>query len=197
MQKISKDYPAILLAAGQSTRFGSQKLLHVLPNPNGVPMGVQSALNLKQVFERVVAVINPDYLELQTLLVAENIEVLINLQAKQGMGKSLALGVKSTFEAKGWVIALGDMPFIKPSTLQQIGQGLEQGASIIAPFYQGQRGHPVGFSAEFGNELITLQGDKGAGSIIQRESTRLTPLEVEDKGVLWDIDYKDNLNLTP
>ncbi|WP_020558575.1 nucleotidyltransferase family protein [Thiofilum flexile] len=186
MQKISSQYPAILLAAGQSTRFGSQKLLHVLPN--GVVMGVQSARHLKAVFERVIAVLSPEYVALQALLEQDTIEIVINQEAKQGMGTSLALGVLSAFEVKGWVIALGDMPFISLNTLQRVGQGLEQGAKMIAPFYQGQRGHPVGFSAAFRDKLITLQGDKGAGSIIQREQALLTQVEVEDKGVLWDID---------
>ena len=186
MQKISAHYPAILLAAGQSTRFGSQKLLYLLPN--GVAMGVQAARHLKAVFERVVAVISPDYDELRVLLEAEGVEVVINWEAKQGMGTSLALGVANTVEAQGWVMVLGDMPFISLNTLQAVGQGLAQGAAMIAPFYQGQRGHPVGFSAAFGSELMTLQGDKGAGSIIQRERTQLVRLEVEDEGIIWDID---------
>lgn len=188
MQKISAYYPAILLAAGQSTRFGSQKLLYLLPN--SVPIGVQAARNLKAVFAKVVAVLSPETEALRELLEAEGLEVVVNDAAQQGMGTSLALGVASNAKAQGWVIALGDMPFISHNTLKAVGQGLEQGAAIIAPFYQGQRGHPVGLSGAFGAELMALQGDKGAGAIIQRESARLVRLEVEDAGVLWDIDTR-------
>lgn len=195
MSKISTHYPALLLAAGQSTRFGSQKLLH--PLPNGVPIGVQAARNLKAVFAKVVAVISPENEALRALLEAEGFEVVINNVARQGMGTSLALGVASTAKAQGWIIALGDMPFIGSNTLQALGLGLEQGAAIIAPFYRGQRGHPVGFGAALGAELMALQGDKGAGGIIQRESARLMRLEVKDAGVLWDIDTRSAIEKLP
>jgi molybdenum cofactor cytidylyltransferase len=188
---IPATYPAILLAAGQSTRFGSQKLLH--PLSNGVPMVVQSARNLKRVFERVIVVISPEYLSLSKLLEAEGVEGVINHRAREGMGTSLALGVTSTVEAKGWVIALGDMPFISTSTLQVVGSRLVLGAMLVAPFYQGQRGHPVGFNATFRDELLALSGDKGAGVLIKRESTQLTKVETQDKGALWDIDQAEDL----
>jgi molybdenum cofactor cytidylyltransferase len=120
-------------------------------------------------------------------------EVVVCVDAEQGMGNSLACGIRASLEAKGWVIALADMPWIKPGTIKQITNELNSGAAIIAPIWQGQRGHPVGFSAIFGSELAQLQGDTGAKSLIQANIHHLKLIDCNDPGILQDIDYPADL----
>ena len=65
-------------------------------------------------------------------------------------------------DADGWLIALADMPFVRPETIRAVLAALAKGAAIAAPSYRGERGHPVGFARAFYEELSTLKGDAGA-----------------------------------
>ncbi|WP_411024318.1 NTP transferase domain-containing protein, partial [Salmonella sp. s58953] len=83
---------------------------------------------------------------LQAALAGTGVTVLEGEGAEAGMGATLAAGVRRTSQAGGWVIALGDMPAIHPATQAAVVQALRDGASIVAPYHAGQRGHPVGFN---------------------------------------------------
>jgi molybdenum cofactor cytidylyltransferase len=176
----------ILLAAGRGSRFGNNKLLH--PLRDGTPVAVAAARHLVSVLPESLAVIRPGEEELARLLAAEGLELTVNQQAERGIGDSLACGVAAVAQAEGWVIALGDMPFIQPATIEGIVDLLKQGAWLAAPEYAGKRGHPVGFGQVLRAELEALQGDTGARRLLQRYARDLQYLRVADPGVLQDID---------
>lgn len=176
----------ILLAAGRSTRFGSDKLLH--PLAGGTPMALASAIALRAAAPRTVAVIRAGNAELAALFAAHGIETAIAEQADYGMGASLAAGVAATAGADGWLVALGDMPYVRPQTGARVADVLRAGARLAAPSFQGRRGHPVGFSAWFRAELLALRGDEGARAILQRHAGEVVRVECDDPGVLIDID---------
>lgn len=182
---------AILLAAGQGSRFGGEKLLAKLAD--ATPVGVQSVRNLKQALTEVIAVTRPEDAEFRALLHAEGIRVEICPRAHEGMGASLAHGVLASYDADAWVIALGDMPRIRPATIRQIAVALAAGAEIAAPVYRGTRGHPVGFSGTQREALAALSGDAGARDILRAERSRITLLDCDDAGVLADIDTPADL----
>lgn len=181
----------ILLAAGSGRRFGGDKQLH--PLPDGTPMAVAAARNLHAACACVVAVIRPDHLALAQLLKEENCEIVVCSDAEQGMGHSLASGVRATRDAAGWIVALADMPFIATGSYTAVIDALRAGATLAATQYRGQRGHPVGFSREWRDELITLNGDIGGRSILEKHRERIVLCNVEDRGVLIDIDRRDDL----
>jgi molybdenum cofactor cytidylyltransferase len=110
------------------------------------------------------------------------------------MGTSLAAGVRAAAEADGWVIALADMPFVRPETIAKIVKAMEQGAAIAAPKTGGQRGHPVGFARAFFEALSSLKGDAGAREVLKRYPDRIVLCEVDDPGVLRDIDQPSDLS---
>ena len=72
---------------------------------------------------------------------------------------------------------------------------LAAGSALVAPFHHGQRGHPVGFAAEFGPELLSLRGDAGARDLLARHASALTRLDVDDPGILIDVDTPGDLRL--
>jgi molybdenum cofactor cytidylyltransferase len=111
-----------------------------------------------------------------------------NPQARKGVGTSIACGVAASRHAGGWVIALGDMPFIPQTIVQAVVAALAGGADIVAPVNQGQRGHPVGFSARHAEVLMNLRADEGARGLIAAHRDSLELIEVDDRGVLLDID---------
>ncbi|WP_265949434.1 nucleotidyltransferase family protein [Dechloromonas sp. A34] len=182
----------ILLAAGQGSRFGSDKLLHSLPD--GTPLAVAAARNLCLACNRVIAILRPGSDFLAGLLSAAGCETVICPDAESGMGYSLAAGVKASPSAAGWLVALADMPFIAPASHQAVAASLRAGASLAAGAYQGRRGHPVGFAGRWFEQLAALTGDQGGKSILEAHRQELTLCPVDDPGVLRDIDRPADLS---
>lgn len=177
----------ILLAAGSSKRFGAAKLLQ--PMPDGVLIGVVAAKTLIQAMPNSIAVVRPGDDELKKLFAKIGLAVVENPRATEGMGTSLAAGVNATSGADGWLIALADMPWLQAATITALTNQLHNGASIVAPVYAGQRGHPVGFSSRWLQPLQVLSGNTGARDLIANHPDELALLDTEDAGVLRDVDY--------
>lgn len=107
-----------------------------------------------------------------------------------GMGYSIAAGVAARPDATGWLVLPGDMPMVMPATLMAVAAALEQHPVVFAQ-HRGRRGHPVGFAAELFSDLVQLNGDEGARRIVARYPS--IGLEVDDPGVLVDVDTVDDL----
>lgn len=176
----------ILLAAGRSKRFGTNKLLY--PLHDGTPMAVACARPLCAVLPEVIAVVEDIHQEVATLLRAEGVHVIANPRACQGMGTSIACSVAASVAARGWIVALADMPFLSEAVIRTVLTGLERGADIVAPVYQGKRGHPVGFSNRHAESLMQLDTDAGARAILAANRESLELIEVQEQGVIIDID---------
>jgi molybdenum cofactor cytidylyltransferase len=186
----------ILLAAGFSRRFSSaDKLLQLLPD--GRQIALASAESLIKAIPISIAVVRPENNELAKLLQNTGLKVVFCHENDQEMADSLSTAIRfsSNFKAAndGFVIALADMPYIATATISAVANKLGAGASIVIPTYQGQRGHPVGFSAKFRNELENLHGDEGARSIIKRYPDEVHMLACDDAGILADIDTQADL----
>jgi molybdenum cofactor cytidylyltransferase len=181
----------ILLAAGRGSRFGGGKLMHCLSG--GRPMAVAAAINLVPACERMVAVLRPEDAELAAALAGAGCEIVLCNDADLGMGYSLAAGVKATPEAAAWIVALADMPFIASTTHRAIAASLNAGASLAASEYHGKRGHPVGFSRQWFDELSAMTGDQGGRAILDRNKGNLVLCQVNDPGIHQDIDCKEDL----
>ncbi|MCG7870242.1 MAG: nucleotidyltransferase family protein, partial [Candidatus Thiodiazotropha taylori] len=175
----------VLLAAGSSRRFGANKLLQ--PMAGGEPMGVMAARHLLTAVSRGVAVVRPDDVELSAALSELGYRVVENQQPESGMGESLAVAVTASLDAGGWLVALGDMPWINPQTIAEVAERLAQGASMVAPVYKGERGHPVGFATRWGERLVELSGDRGARQLLIDYPSDLELLPVDDPGILLDV----------
>ena len=183
------DIVGVLLAAGKGVRFGSDKLLH--PLVDGTPMALAAARKLRPACARCVTVLRPGQAELAELLRTEGYTVLFNAEVERGMGHSLAHAVRATPEAAGWIVALADMPFLSTATISRVADALRHGASLAAPFHQGRRGHPVGFSRDWYTALAGLQGDRGARDLLA--DAPMQRLETDDPGVLLDVDTPEAL----
>jgi molybdenum cofactor cytidylyltransferase len=182
----------LLLAAGSASRFGSDKLQH--PLPHGVAIAVQAARHLKAELPRVVAAVRPQAAETARALAAEGCEIVVCARAAEGMGASLACAARAAGEADGYLVALADMPFVRPSTIAAVREALERGATLAAPYWRARRGHPVGFAGHLRGELEALHGDEGARRLLEAHAAELVKVPVGDPGALRDIDQPSDLS---
>lgn len=192
----------VLLAAGRGVRFGGAKLMAPLPRAShgvaaGTAIGAASAAHLVAALGEVVVVVRPRDSMLEHALAPTGARVVVCDRADEGMGTSLACGVAATRDAGGWVIALGDMPWIAPATILAVAQALREGAAIAAPAWNGERGHPVGFAAVYGPALAALRGDEGARVLLRERADALRTIAVGDAGVLGDVDRREDLARSP
>ena len=181
----------ILLAAGSGSRFGGGKLLH--PLADGTPIGVASLRNLKSALPDSIAVVRAGDGRLRKLLEGEGIAVRLCGDAHLGMARSFVCGIDASRNADGWVIALGDMPYLLPQTIRTIAERSAETGRIAIPAYHGERGHPVGFGRRYLDDLLNLRGDEGARSVIQRHPGDVDIVDCDDRGILRDIDTPADL----
>lgn len=190
---------AIVLAAGQGSRFRAaagvdqDKLLADCIGLDGVtrPVIEQVLMNLPERVVRRRLVTSPDRLAVIRLAKAYGCEVLLLDSA--GMGDSIAAAVAASGSADGWLVVLGDMPFIQPSTLERVIDAV-QDDGISVPVQAGKYGHPVAFGRAFGPRLMALSGDRGAKPLFSQAVVR--EVHVEDPGVLWDVDVPQMLSFS-
>ena len=191
------DIAAVVLAAGSSRRFGdSNKLLARL---DGKPV-------LTHVLDRVAAlslstkivVVKPGDEEVTSLIDTRVFDIVENGNARDGMGSSIATGIRESGDVEGVIVVLGDMPFIKRSTYLELLAVLQEhpDKSIFAPLYEERRGHPVLFRRKHFAELMALTNDTGAKRILAANEIAFLAVPTTDAGVLSDIDVPaDNLRI--
>ncbi|WP_323017685.1 nucleotidyltransferase family protein [Castellaniella sp.] len=170
----------IVLAAGQGRRFRqSGGGMHKLGAPlHGIP-----------VLERVLQTVTASGLPCHVVRSEQDAR-----GNPSGMGDSIARGVRATAQAEGWLILPGDLPLIMVDSLLQVALNLAS-YPVVAPIWNEQQGHPVGFGAECFAALAALHGDTGAASIVRahRHAGSLMTLPLNDPGIATDIDTLDDL----
>ncbi|TPG78921.1 nucleotidyltransferase family protein [Pseudomonas arsenicoxydans] len=197
---MSEPIGVIVLAAGQGSRFrqvaGAEKdkLLADCVGRDGA---------VRSVIEQVLVSL-PASLGKRVLVTTENRPQVIRMAQAYGceivlidttgMGDSIAAGVAACSQCSGWLIVLGDMPFILPSTVESVLAGVADDA-IGVPVLEGEFGHPVGFGRSFGPGLMGLSGDRGAKPLFAQG--RVVEVVVDDPGVLWDVDVPESLTFRP
>jgi molybdenum cofactor cytidylyltransferase len=187
----------VLLAAGSASRFGSDKRTHSLPDGRSL-LGATIA-KYARAFAEIIVVLGPADRalaeELRRQFDPQTVTIVHAQAARLGMGHSLAAGIRA---ARGWdfaFVALGDMPFVQPQTLAALGRAMSEAGhdAIVQPFHEGHKGHPVGFGRRHFSALEALTGDEGAREVVKTSASDLVPLEVDDPGVLQDVDTPADL----
>ncbi|WP_150303515.1 nucleotidyltransferase family protein [Pseudomonas saliphila] len=197
MTDCSSDVCAIVLAAGQGRRFRERFDVDKLLAPSAQqgesePVLLSTLRALQGATERLVVVVRQDNRELIAWLdrMSSQVNVEVYPVRSDGLGHSLAQAVARFPARRGWLVALGDMPYVRPDSVQRIAEAIRPD-SLIVPVYRGQRGHPRGIGREHRDALLGLTGDHGAQQLFAQSD--VVELPVDDPGVLLDIDRPDDV----
>jgi molybdenum cofactor cytidylyltransferase len=92
-------------------------------------------------------------------------------------------------DSEGFLFQPVDCPATDPETIQRIVNALHSsGALLVIPRFEGERGHPVGARRELISEFLALPQEAKAKDVVHRHVDRTHYLDVDDPGILSDID---------
>ncbi|SFG47248.1 molybdenum cofactor cytidylyltransferase [Desulfotomaculum arcticum] len=182
---------AIVLAAGLSSRISQNKLMLDLSGRTVLQRTLESIM-ASNIAGIIVVLGNQKEMIIDTLA-NYNVKTVYNPDYTMGISSSLKKGIAHLLflypETRAAAIFLGDMPFIKVSTINQIiAKYSSSNGLIIAPSCEGQSGHPVLFDKALFDRLLKLTGDIGAKKILKEYSDATYMVEVDDTGIFTDLD---------
>jgi molybdenum cofactor cytidylyltransferase len=183
---------AIILAAGESKRMGSPKML----------LDFGGRTMIERVIENVIAseinnymiVLGADKDKLIGIINRYPVRCCFNENYFEGMLSSVQCGIRNIsadFEAA--LIFQGDQPFITPDVVRQvISSYRSKGKGIVIPTSEGKRGHPLLIDGKYRNEVELIDSSLGLRSLAHRFSNDVTEVETNNPGILRDFDtYAD------
>jgi len=180
---------ALVLAAGFSKRYGEDKRLS-----SSKPMVMQTLQKVCECFEDVYLVHranDPDFLK---CIEAYNVTCIAAPLTDISLGTSIATGINAIQKCGEYSVCavfLADMPYISTDTISNLLK-ISQEERIVRPQYKGKEGHPVLFGKNFFADLLTLEGKKGAYSVLETHGHVLDSVEVSDQGCVFDIDRPED-----
>ncbi len=184
----------LLLAGGRSRRFGTDKRRAALRN--GVTLLRQSADNALASGLEVWVCLRADDTKMASEIAGIGARTLLCSSADKGMAHTLAEGVTEGILPlpgnTGILVALGDMPCIRPATFRAVSENLTP-HSICLPQWRHQTGHPVGFGRNFYPDITALSGDRGARALLARYSQSVQYIPVADPGIVLDVDLPGDM----
>jgi molybdenum cofactor cytidylyltransferase len=180
---------AVILAAGKSSRMGEPKQLLRLGE---MTMLGQTIDNVRRSALREIILVLGGSAEAirRHLAPTESLQVVVNPSWQQGVASSLRAGLSAVSpETEAALIVLADQPFVRPETLNRLaGHHRQSRAQIVIPTHRGVRGNPVLLDRSVFAEVMALEGDVGCRAIFGSHLQGITMLELEDEGILLDID---------
>ena len=174
----------ILEAAGDSRRFGSNKLLHVMED--GRPM-ISPVLDAVRSIDACKKIIVTQYDDVAAL--APDFTIIRNDRPDLGISRSMQLGIEAAGDADAYMFCVCDQPGLRASTLGSLIEAYKKGtAGIVSLAWQGKMCNPKIFSSRYRGELMSLSGDTGGRQIISSHNDDLMTVEAESEDEVRDID---------
>ncbi|MCL4334013.1 MAG: nucleotidyltransferase family protein [Candidatus Thermoplasmatota archaeon] len=183
---------AVILAAGKSSRFGSNKLVTKLGGKPVIEWSIDSLSKVE--FRRILIVTNG--LKEAYSFRYEGIENIVNERFQEGIGTSIA---RATGELKDEVDAilflLGDQPLVGPDNIEKlVKQFLNDPRKVAAFSVGGKVRNPMIFPSGFFKDLLCLSGDNGAREIAVTHEDSVAKIEI-DPALLSDIDVVEDIDV--
>jgi len=182
-------FAAIVLAAGMSSRMGSNKLLADL---DGRPLIARTVAQVKASGVDEVIVVTGHQAGAVRAAVSD-MRLVHNPEFTTGLASSLRAGIQAADGFDAALICLGDMPLIHPEDLKRMMTAFIDHTSIVAPAKDGALGNPVLWGRAHFAELAALSGDRGARGLLEDNRDKIVTVEVADESIMLDADTPDAL----
>lgn len=180
----------IILAGGESRRFGSNKLIM----PFGRSTVLQTVIDVfdqPAILEKIVVAGNHAQ-ELMDRHINLHVSWIVNPNPEQEVGSSLQAGLRSmSVSADAVMIAHGDMPLIKKKTVEEMIAHYKAN-SIVIPVYHGRKGHPALLDRSIALKCLDSRLTFPLRQIIHEHESQIKYFNSGDEGILLDIDTPDD-----
>ena len=178
---------AIVLAAGTSSRMGSNKLLADL---HGVPFIRRTVEAVRAwPFEGITVVTGHDAHQISQAIEGLDVAVVHNPDYALGLSTSLVRGLKALPKnVDAALVCLGDMPLVKAETVHRLIDAFANPETICVPVYNGMRGNPVLWGRAHFAAMAKLTGDRGAKSLMEQRTGHVVEIQTADEGIVIDAD---------
>jgi molybdenum cofactor cytidylyltransferase len=179
---------AIVLAAGMSRRMGKPKQLLRAGERTLLEHTLESVRHSSA--GETILVLGFAAEEIRQQISTEGFKVVVNAAYAEGMGSSLRAGISALGpQIEAVLIVLADQPFVRPATLDRLIEHHQKfRPQILIPTYNGFRGNPVLLDRSVFPEVANLRGDIGCRAIFGNHTEGIAKLEVDDIGILLDVD---------
>lgn len=193
------DIILVLLAAGDSRRFGENKLLYML---EGKPMYEHIADTIgklpdKQWKEKIIVT---QYKKIMENMKEWGYHIIENTESNLGISHSIHLAIEKIqlmyqtgviYRPYAICFIVCDQPYLRSATIETFVKGYVKSRKGIGCLcFHGERGNPVIFSDKYEEELLLLAGDVGGKKVLQSHMEDVYFYEVENFKELEDIDMK-------
>ncbi|MGC8569393.1 MAG: nucleotidyltransferase family protein [Nitrososphaeria archaeon] len=187
------NYSLIVLAAGESTRFGENKLLFKIDG--------------RSIIRRVVEECSLEGLEIVVVTGHEKEKIMEELKGTDvvfvynpkyhegGMSSSIKAGVAYASPLKAYLITPGDMPYLSGWICRRIIEEHERtGSRIIVPTFEGRGGHPILVDVSLREELLGINEEsRGLKGFLSQHEKEIHRVELGTSRILIDIDYREDV----
>ena len=174
----------ILEAAGNSSRFGSNKLLHVMDDGRPMAASILEAARSVDAYKKILVT---QYDEVAAM--APDFDVIRNDRPDLGISRSMQLGLEAAGDADAYMFCVCDQPGLTAATLKRLIKAYKKRTAGIVSFaWQGKMCNPKIFSSRYREELMALSGDTGGRQIIASHADDLLLVEAESEDEVRDID---------
>lgn len=189
--------PAIVLAAGASSRMGRPKAL--------LPIGVAPETFLTRILrvlreggvQRTIVVIGGDAAAVRDTLPPDDplLRIVENEEFSQGQLSSLLKGLQEVkADERGALVTLVDLPLISATTVAAVLDAFRRSpnAPLVRPRRGNRRGHPVIFNRRLFAELRNADPSTGAKPIVRAHADEEVTVETLDDGSFTDVDTPED-----
>jgi len=182
---------AIILAAGESKRMGSPKMLLPFKGRSMIENVISNVFKSKA--DEIIVVLGAYFDELSLLMKRLDVSYCFNDNYMKGMLSSVQCGFKNLpQDYKAALVFQGDQPLIPPAVVDRvIDEYIRSGKGIIVPVFNSRRGHPLLVDKKYRGEIEKLLPDEGLHSLLDKFGEDLLEVETGEPGILRDFDTYD------
>jgi len=189
---------AVVTAAGSAERFGGRKLLAPIDGEPLLDHAIRALLE-GGVSEVIVVVGTDERALLERDVNSLNdarVRPVENHDPSRGMFSSIQEGAR-TANGDALVVLPGDMPFVRPETVRLLLDRFQLEDRIVSPRYNGKRGHPVVMPIALRDEILAAPVEWNLHEVLKRHPEQRVDVDVDDAGIVRDVDTPDDLGPRP